>query len=137
MVRRLLPPPPPASSRVLDEENLATPRYLVNLKKWEVKEYDKLAKGLKPGERVQYGIISYTWGKWRDENRSAEGKPKGIRWDVPYVKGLSLEHARKVMLERDIDYFWWDWVCVPQKSKNNPLTTEERETAGQEIAKQM
>jgi hypothetical protein len=136
MVRRLIKPLPYPPRISEGEELLDTPKYLLDVRQWKVFEYDSLAKGLPQGRRFPYGVISYTWGKWLDENRSAEGKPEGIRWNVPYINGLPLELARDVLDTWRVKYVWWDWMCVPQHSKSNPLTDAEKELAGQEIAKQ-
>ncbi|KAF4332077.1 heterokaryon incompatibility (HET) domain protein [Fusarium beomiforme] len=111
--------------------NLSTPRWVLDIEEWKLYEYAQL------GKEIEYGIVSYTWGMFRDPDRSAEGKPKNVRWDVPYVEDLPLAKAREVMRSMDMQYVWWDWMCVPQQSATNPLTPAELQLAGQEIAKQM
>ncbi|KAF5535386.1 heterokaryon incompatibility (HET) domain-containing protein [Fusarium phyllophilum] len=111
--------------------NLSTPHWILDIEEWKLYEYAQL------GREIDYGIVSYTWGMFRDPDQSAEGKPQNVRWDVPYVEDLPLDKARKVMRSMDMQYVWWDWMCVPQRSARNPLTAAEVQLAGQEIAKQM
>ncbi|KAF9774018.1 hypothetical protein IL306_008052 [Fusarium sp. DS 682] len=111
--------------------NLSAPHWILDIEEWKLYEYAHL------GREIDYGIVSYTWGMFRDPERSAEGKPENVRWDVPYVEDLPLAKAREVMRSMNMQYVWWDWMCVPQRSATNPLTPAEVQLAGQEIAKQM
>ncbi|ENH73686.1 hypothetical protein FOC1_g10000523 [Fusarium oxysporum f. sp. cubense race 1] len=111
--------------------HLSTPHWILDIEEWKVYEYAQL------GREIDYGIVSYTWGMFRDPDQSAEGKPKNVRWDVPYVEDLPLAKAREVMRSMNMQYVWWDWMCVPQRSARNPLSPTEVQLAGQEVANQM
>ncbi|KAF4453167.1 Heterokaryon incompatibility [Fusarium austroafricanum] len=111
-----------------------TPHWLLDIREWRLYEYAQLDP---ENRQIEYGIVSYTWGMWRDTTQSAAGKPENVRWDVPFVQDLPLTEAREVMLSMNMQYVWWDWMCVPQRSERNPLTPDEIRLAGEEIAKQI
>lgn len=116
-----------------DERPNQNPRWLLDLDEWTRVEYDSIEKP------VDYGIVSYTWGRFVDPTRIVpeKEKPRGVTWNIPYVPSIPLRHARTVMETLKKRYVWWDWMCVPQATGNAQLEGEDARNASQEIANQM
>jgi hypothetical protein len=115
--------------------NLATPRWLFDINEKRRVDYESVQQK-HPNERVKYGIVSYTWGRWKVPGEAAVDSPDSLEWEVPFVESLPLEKAYGVLNTMEMQYVWWDWMCVPQTTTRE-LTRREREISGEEIAKQM
>lgn len=117
----------------LPPNNSEHPRWLLDLKAWEVRDYREIASDvLESG----YGIISYTWGRWADWEKTPDDLPGGLNWKIPYVQELPLSLAREVVSSLQIQYVWWDWMCVPQ-GNSQTLSPELLQAKGEEVGKQM
>lgn len=107
------------------------PRWLLDLKNWQLREYRSLPKG------TRYGVISYTWGLYWDGVRLEDEAvlPRGIPWRTPRLRdgSFTLQHARDAVEKTGEDFVWWDWMCVPQ---GRPVPAPYQQAAGEEIAKQ-
>jgi hypothetical protein len=124
-----------------DPENPGNPRWLLDLTTWTLREYRSISADV---EAKGYGIISYTWGLYRDGNKVVDPNrlPQGIPWGVPALKkthnnkkvNITFERARAAIATMKLKYVWWDWMCVPQGAD---LSQEYRDAAAEEIAKQM
>lgn len=116
------------------------PRWLLDVDVWELCEYRNIRENVK---KQGYGIISYTWGLYRDGTNSVERRllPRGVAWDVPKLKQTNNIRSLNITFQRtvaaiktmQIKYVWWDWMCVPQSPKDSDYA----KAAGEEIGKQM
>ncbi|KAM5458499.1 hypothetical protein MaudCBS49596_000413 [Microsporum audouinii] len=110
------------------------PRWLLDLEKWAIRPYQEIQEEL--GGKPEYGIISYTWGKYAIGIQNPADLPQGIMWDVPLVSAFSLNEAQRVMKSMKRRYVWWDWMCVPQ-GRAPDLSNDLLRAKGEEIGKQM
>ncbi|GIJ91156.1 hypothetical protein Asppvi_010121 [Aspergillus pseudoviridinutans] len=109
------------------------PRYLLDLQNWRRVDYDHIEE-----RPIDYGIVSYTWGRLIDQTRTVadDEKPEHVTWNIPYVPSLPLSRAKAVMKTMGKRYVWWDWMCVPQAAGGHQLQGEDAEIAAHEIANQ-
>ncbi|KAF5657159.1 heterokaryon incompatibility protein [Fusarium heterosporum] len=122
---------------VIPPNNPRTPRWLLDLKKWEIQPFDQIPRDILESEG--YGIVSYTWGYIANFDELATGLPRNVPWDLPTTTKWPLSKAREVMEKIGTRYVWWDWMCVPQggKGRLRSLTEELKAVQGEEIGKQL
>ncbi|KAL4998271.1 heterokaryon incompatibility protein-domain-containing protein [Aspergillus recurvatus] len=72
----------------------------------------------------QYGIISYTWGRWESKTASSI-KINGTPWKIPAV---APEHFTPEMLQavihqvgKDVEYVWIDIACIDQEDQGTKM----------------
>ncbi|KAF5002374.1 hypothetical protein FGRMN_386 [Fusarium graminum] len=121
---------------VIPPNNPRTPRWLLDLKNWEIQPFDRIPRDILDTEG--YGIVSYTWGYIANFDELATGLPRNVPWDLPTTTKWPLSKAREVMERIGTRFVWWDWMCVPQggKGRTRTLTEELKAVQGEEIGKQ-
>ncbi|KAM0192360.1 hypothetical protein ACHAPI_008307 [Fusarium lateritium] len=122
---------------IIPPNNPQTPRWLLDLEKWEIQPYDQVPRNVLDNEG--YGIVSYTWGYIANSDELATDLPRNVPWDVPTTRKWPLSKAREVMETIGTRFVWWDWMCVPQggRGRMRPLTDALKAVQGEEIGKQL
>ncbi|KAE8354026.1 hypothetical protein BDV28DRAFT_147505 [Aspergillus coremiiformis] len=85
------------------------PYYLWDVKNgWTVKTEDLV-------QRVDYVVISHTWGRWRKKQEPAV-RVAGVPWDIPQNSRFEVEKLPEIVRNMDITapYIWTDLLCIPQ-----------------------
>ncbi|KAI4600083.1 hypothetical protein KJ359_001185 [Pestalotiopsis sp. 9143b] len=102
------------------------PHYL-----WDIEKRCTVAVADIIDSPMRYGIISHTWGRWRQDNSV---KVDGVPWLVPSLSRYDVRGIPQMIHDAGFPepYVWIDLFCIPQEM----ATTWQAEICKQELPRQ-
>lgn len=72
-----------------------------------------------------YVAISHVWGEQTTYSADKLGINSGVEWEVPLSNTRKIDMLRKAMKKFEMEWCWFDVLCMPQGEKNQEWVNKE------------